>query len=652
MGVTLEKFVRLTNTIYDKGILLPESEVVEKIDDIDDWYQSQYFYNKEHFDNFQKTGTVKGITDVTADKIWWDLDCKADPEISRQDANTVVQRLKKDGVNPSDLEIYFSGSKGFHIILNVDRDLKPSEVQAIANKYAGDLAITFDTSVYNPSRVLRVPFTLHKKTNVFKIPVSVDDLKTKSIGYIKNSAKTLDNLDEIEIKSVSLPDSFYAVKTKPISNKPERDLGIYETPNDALKHRPKSWKDHKWLLSNGFFEDGERNSAMMVVASTYKALGYDEHDAYVLCKSSLQKREMRTGKSFNKEELVSTVIKTVFHESWNGGQYSIENNLWLKKYSERMGLDVDNEKSNGVVQIQDIAKSFKNFVVNIEENTVKTGIKWLDEKMPIVTGQNVGIVGAAGSGKTAIALELLKNTSQAGVVSVFASLDMHRNRLFEKLLYKASNQSREKIYEDFQNDNEASYIEKIQKDYGNVWFYDRSSPTVADIREYILDVQEKTGKRVKMVMVDYFERVNSDRSEDTAASKDVSGKLQDLVNDLDIALVTLVQPNKFSIGGGPDTPIKSYTAIKGSSFLYQSFRSIISIWRPFYTPEWQDKDNYMQMAILKNDLGEIGLETFGWTGKTGDIFELNQTQKELFEKLYGDKQNVEKEDKGKSNGWD
>jgi hypothetical protein len=237
------------------------------------------------------------------------------------------------------------------------------------------------------------------------------------------------------------------------------------------------------------------------------------------------------------------------------------------------------------------------------------------------------------------------------VISVFASLDMHRNRLFEKLLYKASNQSREKIYEDFKQDKEEEYLDVISRDYGNVWFYDRSSPTVADIREYILEVQRKTGKRVRFLMLDYFERVNSDKSEDTSASKDISGKLQDLVNDLDIALITLVQPNKFSLGGGPDTPIKSYTSIKGSSFLYQSFRSIVSIWRPFYTPEWSHLDNYMQMAILKNDLGEIGMETFGWRGKTGDIYELTQTEKEIFEKLLEEKNNAEKNSKN-SDGWE
>lgn len=642
----MNKYVRLTNSVFSGGILIPEEEVWSKINDSDDWFQSSYYYNQDHFNKFQTTGTVAGIKDVTTDKIWFDFDCKEDPEISKRDCIDVINRLSEDGVNPNDLEIYFSGNAGFHVILNIDRDLSPKHVEAVCNKYAGDKGITFDTSVYDTSQILRVPFTKHRKSRLYKTPLSFEELQSLSLDKIKTKAKVPTKIEDFTISVVSLPDSFYEVDVK------EETTGaaIYSDVRDALKHRPSHWKDHKWLLVQGFFEAGERNTALMVIAATYKGLGYDKESTYSLCKASLRQRKARTGIDYDKSELWNTVIEVVFGDEWTGGQYSIENNLWLKKYAERMGLNAEDERENSIVQIHDIASSFKHFVKHIEENTIKTGIKWLDDTMPITTGINTAIIGAAGGGKTAIALEILKNTSKAGVISVFASLDMHRNRLFEKLLYKATNESRETIYNKFKSDEEQDYMDIIQRDYGNVWFYDRSCPTVADIREYIQEIQRKTGKQVKMVMLDYFERVNSDKSEDTAASKDVAGKLQDLVNDLDVALITLVQPNKFAIGGGPDTPIKSFTAIKGSSFLYQSFRSIISLWRPFYTPDWSYLDDYMQIAILKNDLGEIGMNTFGWKGKTGDIFELTQTEKEQFDKLLEEKNNAEKNKKDDS--WD
>ena len=62
--------------------------------------------------------------------------------------------------------------------------------------------------------------------------------------------------------------------------------------------------------------------------------------------------------------------------------------------------------------------------------------------------------------------------------------------------------------------------------------------------------------------------------------------------------------------------------------MYQAFRQIISIWRPFYTPDEYANDQYMQMAVLKNDLGELAKMEFNWQGKTGNITEMDDAQRD------------------------
>jgi hypothetical protein len=421
---------------------------------------------------------------------------------------------------------------------------------------------------------------------------------------------------------------------------------------EALEKIPKGWKPYKHALAMGFFESGERHSALMVIAATCRGLGYSKDQAYYICKAAVKAQAARSGNDeFPKEELYENIIdSSVYSETWEGGQYSPATNPWLKAYCERMGFEVKREEESKVRRIQDIQDEFKHFVDHIEENTILTGIKRLDQAMPITIGQNVGLVGSAASGKTSIALKMLENTSKAGIVSVFASLDMHRNRLFEKLLYRTTGLSRGELYTKIQAGEIEEITKKIKEDYANVWFYDRSCPTVGNIREYIEEVEAETGKKVKLVMLDYFERVNSDKSEDTAASKDIAGQLQDLVNDFNVALVTLVQPNKFSLSSGPDKPIKNYTAIKGSSFLYQSFRSIIAIWRPFFTPDTAHNDKYMQMAILKNDLGEIGTFNFSWSGKRGDIRDMTEEEQTEMDQLLAQKAAKEAGEK-EDNSW-
>lgn len=641
----MNKYVRLCESVYDYGKLINPSEVFNLINSEKEYYSSTYYYNEEQFQRFSQTGSVKGIKNVVTDKLWWDFDNKQNPEKAQIDCIELVKRLTSLDINVEDIQLYFSGNKGFNALVDIDRVLTPTQVYDICVNKLGSGLTTLDTSLYDAVQILRVPGTKHKESNLYKIPLSYNELKMLTIEQIRNKALSLDNIIEsFNWGRTHIKDDLISVYKKEIK---QQQLEL------NFSNKPSNWKNCKWSILHGNFKSGERHNAMLVLAATCRGLGFDKQLSYHMCKASLEKQAALTGQEkFSKEELWNNIIEqSIFSDGWEGGQYSCKQPGWLQSYCKSLGDNAckEEEEKQPPICIHDISEGFKNYVVNIDENTVRTGIKRLDEKMPLTIGMNLGLVGAASSGKTSIALEILKNTSKSGVTSVFASLDMHRNRLFEKLLYKVSGGiSREEVYNLFKSNKENELVQKIKEDYGNVYFYDRSSPSVTDIRRYIEEINQNNPKKVKLVMLDYFERVTSDRSEDTAASKDIAGKLQDLVNDYNICLVTLVQPNKFSITGGPDKPILDYTAIKGSSFLYQSFRSIVSIWRPFFNPLTIEKDKFMQMAIIKNDLGELATFDFGFDGKTGKISELEEHQKADLKKWLKEKEDAGKE---KSDDW-
>lgn len=630
--------------------LIPYNGQLPSINPDLDYYVSIFQYTAEQKKLIESKGSVAGIRDVTTDKLYFDFDHKSDLELARKDALEVAKRLVGHGVDPDHIQAAFTGQKGFSIEVKLANRINHEEFKAAVTRLAGDLQ-TFDHSVMDPPRIVRVNNTKHQKSGLYKSALQLYELDELSLENILARAKTVDAIDLIKTtdKPVKLPTELFAVPKKKEKVKVTHSSDLAE----AMEKIPKGWKDYKWALASGFFDSGDRHNALMVVAATCRGLGYDKDTAYYICKAAIKKQAARSGNDeFPKDELYENIIdQSVYSENWNGGQYSPATNPWLKAYCEKMGFEVKKEEETKARRIQDIQDEFKHFVDHIEENTILTGIASLDKALPITIGMNLGIVGAASSGKTALALEILKNTSKAGVISVFASLDMHRNRLFEKLLYKTTGLSREDLYSKVKAGEIDEITKKIKEDYGNVWFYDRSSPTVSNIRDYIEEVEQETGKKVKLVMLDYFERVNSEKSEDTAASKDISGQLQDLVNDFNVAMVTLVQPNKMSLSGGPDKPIKNYTAIKGSSFLYQSFRSIISIWRPFFTPDTAHDDKYLQMAILKNDLGELGVFNFAWNGKRGEIRETTEEEEaEMNYKL--DEKNKNEANAKSSSGWE
>lgn len=612
-----------------------------------DYYLSLFQYTEEQKVLGESKNSVAGIKGTSTNKLYFDFDKLDNLEDARKDALTLASRLVQLGIEAEDIKASFTGLKGFSIEVQVNRRISNEEFKAAVTQLAGDLK-TFDFTVMDYARIVRVENTKHPKSGLYKRFLKLWDLEELTIDAIKELAK--DPGETWEVKASAIPEKFFKVVEV------KKEAKVVDLDNEDLKtvleNKPRHWKNYKWALAQGFFESGERHNALMVVAATCRGLGYDKNTAYYICKAALKAQAARKGETeFDKEELYTNIIeKSVYSETWEGGQYSPKSNPWLKNYCEKMGFD-EEIKEEQPKRIVDVKDSYEHYVNHIEENTVLTGIATIDREVPLTIGMNLGIVGAASSGKTALALEILKNTSKSGVISVFASLDMHRNRLFEKLLYKTTNLPRDQLYAKIKAEGIDSVTQKLKEDYANVYFYDRSCPTVEDIKQFIEEVQKETGKQVKLVMVDYFERVNSERSDETAASKDVAGQLQDLINDMNVCLITLVQPNKFSLAGGPDQPIKSYTAIKGSSFLYQSFRSIISIWRPFFTPEDKEKDNYMQMGVLKNDLGELGIYNFSWNGKRGEIKEMTEEQEDYMLQLIKEKE-AKKAGTKSDNGWE
>jgi hypothetical protein len=418
-------------------------------------------------------------------------------------------------------------------------------------------------------------------------------------------------------QEVSLPNKLLELPTPEVKTKSDTlksNVDIADKPDFANK--PKHITPAKYALQEGFFEPGERNRAYLILAALYRYLGYSQEIAYNMLKATDRVHVRRMvdknieRESMSKSEIWKTIIEPTYAPSWNGGTFSEKTEALLIKTKARYDIKDDEEAVQPVLLSELGGDHFSKYAKSFYESRILTGLKDLDEAMPICAGANVGIVGASGSGKTSITLEILKNMGKTDAISVFASLDMSKSRIYEKLLYKVTGGklTREQLYQSYIDGNGAKYDAMVKEMFPNVFIYSKSK-----------------GKPVRLLMIDYFERLGSEKSDDTAASKDVSSGIQDLISDFPMLTpITLLQPNKFSLSGGTDKPISSFTAIKGSSFVYQALRNIVSIWRPFSSPEMsqEGRDNFIELAILKNDLGECGTFKYKWEGKTGSILSL------------------------------
>lgn len=644
------KYYRIHNASNKNSWMVTEDQL-HKLKGKHSHFISTSYYNEEQFKEFQKTKSVAGVTDTKTNQLWFDFDSHTDVTQSQRDSVELISRLEKAGFASENIESYYSGSKGFHVIVKLQNELNSTQVKKIVSKFKEGLT-TLDLQIYDANRILRAPNTKHEKTDLYKIPLKYEELSTMNLEQIQETAKQPRILTSA-LPGVMPPNMLVeSVKSevKPSVIDEKDPLKIKEID---FYNKPFGFKDYKWALAQGRFEIGQRHISLITVAATCKALKYGEDMTRAICETADRLHcELTNDEPIDESKLEKEIIGSVFSSNWSGGQFSKDNNTFLSEYCSKYGFentsDVDHAQ---VVQIHDIHESYKDFVVNIDKNTITTGIEELDKAMPITVGTHLGIVGSASSGKTLIALEILKHTSMKNVPTVIASLDMHRNRLYEKLLYKVSGDmnkgnplTREELYKTFQTNNDEKLHSEVKRQYGNVYFYDRSSPSVKDIREFVLNVERTTGTKVKLLMIDYFERVGSEINDATASSLKVASEIQDLINDLNLAVITLVQPNKFALTGGPDNPILSYTAIKGSSFLYQSFRGIVSIWRPFFTPKTKHLDEFLEMAILKNDLGEQDMFKFNFNGRAGTITSMTDEDYMTYNQYLEEKKEISAKD--------
>jgi len=637
----MSKYLRLTRSVNDKGFLIKAEDLDKHLDYTKEMYSSAYYYNEDHLKYFNSNKSVKGITDTFTDNLWFDLDSAEDPEKAQDDAILLVDRLIDSGIKQKDIQIFFSGNKGFHVFVQTKRILTPKQVESICiNKFGKGLR-TLDLSVYDSNQIIRLPGTVHPKTKLHKIPIAYHELHETPFEDLKKKAVSLENITEDfnDYQPVELPDEYFVM--------PEEPKVIIKPKSVDISNRPPHWKDYKWALVQGMFEKGERHSAMMVIAASCRGLGYDEDTTRAICLTADAKHCVNT-QDRPMEDLEDTVMYSVFSDDWNGGQYSYKNNPWLRKYCERMGYQVNLASDEDTIEITDAFSLFKDYAFNIDKNTIKTGIPALDKKLRLTIGMSVGLVAAPGVGKTSLALQMLNTMSKTNEQCVFFSYDMFHALVFQKLIQKHFLMQPEDIFQLFKEGNkefEKEVLDVLKKEYANVEFCFKSGQTIDDMKRTIKATEEKSGKKVRFVVVDYNELVVTDVSDMTARSAQVAQALREIANSMNLCMMILVQPNKMA--GSPSDELLSYRAIKGSSSFEQSTSVIIGLSRPGYDPRRHEEDKFVTINCLKNRMGNLFSVDLHWDGLTGTVREMDEKDTILLQTIR-DRKAAEKDGEGDS----
>jgi hypothetical protein len=157
-------------------------------------YDTQYIFTS-HFSYIAGEPYTGNSTKVIIPFLAFDFDDAINPSKVQATAINFVKYLEEIyEVNPDELGIYFSGYKGFHIVLPsalISGSEYIKSTPDIMMKFALDLAGTFviDTSIYNTRSLLRQPDKVNFHTGYYKTRLEWNELRELGLLEIKAMAK-------------------------------------------------------------------------------------------------------------------------------------------------------------------------------------------------------------------------------------------------------------------------------------------------------------------------------------------------------------------------------------------------------------------------------------------------------------------------------
>lgn len=258
------------NGVFRRNIIVEKDKKQEAIKkyDFKDTYSTVYEYDNK---NQEKAKYIAPLyIDLDADHL------EKDYEKLRRDVLLLVRKLKTMfSLNDNNIQIYFSGSKGFHITVpyNIFGFEYGKEINSHYKLLAAELksyTITksVDTRIYDNKRLFREPNSINSKTGFYKVQIELTDLRTM-------------NYDDL-IEYASAPKPLLLVDNK--FNEKARQA--FDEFIEQAKEKQKRSINHnvartmlankellpcvKYILLNGAVKGGRNNTAMALASALYQ----------------------------------------------------------------------------------------------------------------------------------------------------------------------------------------------------------------------------------------------------------------------------------------------------------------------------------------------------------------------------------------------
>lgn len=185
--------------------------------------------------------------------------------------------LRQIGLQPEEIQLYFSGSKGFHLTVSpFVLGIVPSyDLNALYKAWALYLSHTYDIPIidlriYDKRRLFRMPNSINSKTGCYKVPVTIEYLFRHSheelLAYAAEPKEDYPAIQKIN-KVAAL---YFYKKSQHYKKKKEPKQEVtYQIPEAKQELLPCI----RTILEEGAIQ-GARNNTLIILASGLLQSGY------------------------------------------------------------------------------------------------------------------------------------------------------------------------------------------------------------------------------------------------------------------------------------------------------------------------------------------------------------------------------------------
>jgi len=503
-------------------------------------------------------GGIKGYRgEASTECFFWDVDASDNLELALNSTRELYNRLINNNYfDPSNIRVFYSGSKGIHIyafssaIRKFGMSVKiPIITRLVCLKLAKDIS-NIDTTVYNTTRIFRIPNSIHGGTGRFKIDITgVFEFATADeIVSLSEEQRDVNWCTITESNSHSLQ----SMIDDAVVDYNEKRYDIASSDNKIEYHEVFS------ALKNGL-EAGKRNDTLARLAAMFHHKG---HDASLI--SEILNMVNRQSKDPLGENEVMSIVASMT-------SYTVNN-------TENEPANVENVSTFGAAgrAYVEIAK-----VAFTEGHGYGEMFKHLNDPMGmVIPGDVIGIVANSGVGKSSLGMLLSRESvTTSNEYALFASLEMSKEGMF----FRAT--SMKMVQEDgYMTPREIAnalisspeIVNEVEAEWVRLFILDTASSIEQIEQHYIVlkDELKKEGKKLTTLVLDYGQMLDNTDTNDK--EKKVSRGLKAMAKRLRTKMYLLLQLNKQFVDPYSEP---TRTHIEGSGGWYQTMDYCLMFWK-------------------------------------------------------------------------